>query len=241
MNTDIVDLILAGVKWELEEVKTKSETKRKEPKSSETINTKISFSNNHSIVPPIQPLNKDKALAEAESKANISTDIDTLVDAILNFEHPLKQFAKQTVLPSKPTNENSKLLIITDIPSTNDDDSGIILSGEAGDLFDKILTAMGIARENTLICPLLFWRTPGGRTPTGEELEISRPFVLRIIEIFKPRAILTLGTLAKEEIQSFDCDEEIEIFSINHPNYLLLKPEAKKPAWEELQKLLKIL
>ena len=56
-----------------------------------------------------------------------------------------------------------------------------------------MINAIGMSRENVFVMPMLFWRTPGGRTPTNEELALARPFVNRALELIQPRAILTLG------------------------------------------------
>ena len=188
-----------------------------------------------------QPINTADAVAEATQATTEAADWTTLCSAIESSVHPLKQFSKHTVLPQKSANNHSQLVIITDIPSTDDEDIGKILSGAAGELLNKMLCAIGLSRDNVSICPLVFWRPSGGRKPTTEELDIAQPFVARAIELIQPVAILTLGSLAATEISrmidSGKVESNIKIVSIFHPNYLLLKPDSKKAAWEELQKL----
>jgi DNA polymerase len=92
---------------------------------------------------------------------------------------------------------------------------------------------------------MLFWRTPGGRTPSRIEIDLSRPFLNRFIELTEPRVILTLGTLVANEICGIDLmhnhgaetilSSGVHAFSIYHPNYLLLKPTAKADVWAVLQ------
>ncbi len=209
------DLVLAGVMWELCEAQF--------PQSEDL---KVESSDNLKSVPPIAP-------TAAPDVANIN-DIDTLIKEIENFNHPLKQFSKNTVLPELGV---ERLFVITDMPSNDDIENGKILTGPAGELFDKMIGAIGLTRADISIFPLVFWRTPGGRGPTREELDLTLPFVTRAIELLKPSAILTLGTLAQAEINT----PKIPIVSIFHPNYLLLKPDAKRTAWDQLQKLLKIM
>lgn len=217
------DLDLAGVKWEL------SGEIQKKPKKKNIKNNpqKIGDSDGKIAPRPTPPIDSLDAKDVADGAENLSQ----LYDAIIQFNHPLKMFAKNTILPQ----DGGNLLVITDAPSADDDESGQILSGQAGQLFDKMLGAINMSRDCIAICPLVFWRTPGGRTLTEEELLLARPFVDKFIELIKPKAVLTLGPLAKE------ANITDEIFSIPHPNYLLLKPGAKKGAWEELQNLLKSL
>ena len=65
---------------------------------------------------------------------------------------------------------------------------------------DKMLSAIGLSREVVSIVPMVFWRTPGGRSPSRSELDLARPFVDRVIELLHPRVILTLGTLPATEL-----------------------------------------
>ncbi|MBR2510686.1 MAG: uracil-DNA glycosylase [Alphaproteobacteria bacterium] len=142
-------------------------------------------------------------------------------------------------------------MILTDIPSSDDDESGKILSGGIGELLDKMIGAIGLSRENVSIVPMIFWRTPGGRTPTKQELELARPFVDKAIELINPKVIVTLGTLpatemaninlAKQHGEIIDLENGIKMIPIFHPNYLMLKPAAKKDAWVALQKVQNIL
>ena len=162
------------------------------------------------------------------------------------------QLYLRIVLPHVATAPNG-LVVITDIPSSDDDASGNILTGAPGELFDKMLGAIGMSRENVSVMPLVFWRTPGGRTPTRIELDLARPFINRALELLEPRAILTLGTLAAAEIAGIDLiknhgaettiENDVHVFPIYHPNYLILKPGAKAAVWgvlQNVQKMLKI-
>jgi DNA polymerase len=98
---------------------------------------------------------------------------------------------------------------------------------------------------------MLFWRTPGGRTPTREEIDLARPFVDRAIEMLNPRLVLTLGSLPATEIGNvqiardhgkvIDLANGIKLIAMYHPNYILLKPSAKREAWAALQDAQKLL
>ena len=177
-------------------------------------------------------------------------DIDSLIRMIGEFNHPLRNGVTNVVMPNIATKPNG-LLIITDSPSTDDDISGKILSGMAGEMTDKMLSALDMNRENVSIVPLSFWRTPGGRTPTREELDLVRPFIDKIIEMLKPKVIVTFGTLAATEIAQIDLSSlhgnEIQspngytIIPVFHPNYLILKPSAKRDVWNALQNVQKLL
>lgn len=195
------------------------------------------------VVPPIAPV-QPTSVATARAMAARPIEIGALNRMIAEFNHPLRATATNTVAAHAAGNPNG-MVIITDMPSSDDDASGRILSGAAGELLDKMLAAIGMSRDSVSIVPMLFWRTPGGRTPTREEIDLARPFVDRVLELLTPRLILTLGTMPAAEIGgvnlarahgvAVDLASGIKMMPIFHPNFLLLKPTAKRDAWTALQ------
>ncbi len=254
---ELQDLILAGVNWELTDIPSviqqttlpNTSNNTQTPKIDNIISPEFTLTTSGrtptAIVPPIAPI-APISNSTAQSMAARPTDIPSLLRMIGQFSHPLRAGATNTVLPHVGTNQ-SGLLIITDLPSTDDDETGNILSGNCGELLDKMIGAIGIDRSNVSITPLVFWRTPGGRTPSREELDLTRPFINRIIELLHPTIILTLGTLAAMEICNSnlpkdhgvikDIENGIKCIPIFHPNYLMLKPNAKRDAWVALQQV----
>ena len=242
---DLRDLTLAGVRWELTDAPFVSTSARAVTPAAESAPVRTMTS----IVPPIAPT-QTISVETAAAMAARPSDIDALCRMISEFNHPLRAAATNVVLPHIATNPNG-MIIVTDIPGPDDDATGRILSGAAGELLDKMLSAIGMTRDNVSIVPLVFWRTPGGRTPTRPELELARPFVNRVIELVHPRLILTLGTTAAAEIGGItlprghgvavELSGGMSVMPIFHPNYLMLKPAAKRDAWTALQSVEKML
>ena len=245
------DLQLAGVQWEITDTPITMPKTQKQPTMPEPVNEIRNMADvmrpTNCVVPPIAPI-QTISVDTAKSLASRPTDLNTLNRLIGEFNHPLRGTATNTVLPHFG---NGKLMILTDIPSTEDDASGNILTGGAGELMNKMLNAIGESRATTSIVPMLFWRTPGGRTPTRDELDMARPFVNRAIELVQPRVILTLGTLPANEIAGINLakahgapvtrEDGMVIMPIFHPNYLILKPAAKRDVWTALQNVQNIL
>lgn len=240
-NYALQDLDMAGVRWELTE---NVATQKKQPVQQTLLNS--TDARKPVIIPPAAPITLDTVNSMVERP----NDIDSLLRMIAEFNHPLRASATNVVLPNIATKPNG-LLIITDFPSIDDDLSGKILSGAAGELTDKMLNAIEMSRENVSIVPLLFWRTPGGRTPNREEIDLSLPFVNKIIEMLKPRIVITFGTLSTTEFTKTNLndvhgneiinDKGFSIIPMYHPNYLILKPSAKKDVWNALQNVQKML
>ena len=250
----IHDLELAGVKWELTDVPFVLRAKwNAENKTVDTAptpeSTNTADSRRVTVVPPIAPM-ETVSVETATSMASRPNDMDNLIRMIGEFNHPLRTAATQTVFPNIAKNPNG-LVIVTDVPGSDDDATGRVLSGGAGDLLDKMLNAIGMNRDMVSIIPIIFWRTPGGRTPTADELALTRPFVNRILEFLSPKMILTLGATPAQEIAGIqlshahgrvsNMENGTPVMSIYHPNYLMLKPSAKRDVWTALQELQKML
>lgn len=233
-------LALAGVEWELGAIDN----------SQLTINSQnsVADSNADTQPPAANSFIAPKASAPM-SNANIleiakrrASEPDVIA-AIKSFsEHPLFSGAKNTVVPNMPVGD-CKLLVVTDIPSLTDDQTGAILSGPEGDLFDKMMSAIGLSRTGIAIMPLIFWRPAGGRTPTAEELAFCRPFVDRIIADLHPEKILTLGATAAREIANATLPRDHgKIFGntipIYKPDFILQNPNVKTQVWSALQTIM---
>ena len=248
-NHTLHDLVLAGVRWELCDKKNEECEMRNEGLTNDKPDS--SFLIPRSVSPIITPVvSTSDSLAAALAAAQGATNFEELCAAIEKFPHPLKQFSK-TILP-RLIPHSSFLTIITDAPTSDDEQAGAIMSGAAGDLLDKMLGAIGMKRDDVAIIPLLFWRTPGGRSATPEELSLARQFVMRAIELSReprtenrePKAIiLTLGSVAQREVGSWlpAFDSWLLAHNIPHPNMIILKPELKKDAWAVLQEIQNIL
>ena len=250
----VQDLILAGVKWEIADVPCALRAKWNAASAPIATQPQSDTNSSHAstraaVVPPIAPsctVTQDAA----DSMARRPVDVDGLVRMIAELNHPLRAVATGTVFPNIAKNPNG-LVIVTDVPGAEDDATGKILSGPSGELMDKMLAAIGMSRDNVSIIPIVFWRTPGGRTPTNEELSLARPFVMRLIEFLSPRAILTLGATPASEIAGIklstahgrlcNTSDGVPVMPIYHPNYLLLKPSAKRDVWTALQDLQNLL
>ncbi len=269
---ELRDLELAGVQWEINEVPTAlaaqfaaamvggaapamtAPANIAAPTTTSTTPSPIIAPNAPqrtptSVVPPIapvQPISVDTAVAMAARPG----DMNALCRMIAEFNHPLRAGATNVVLPHMAP-KPCPMIIVTDMPGSDDDATGQILSGPAGELMDKMLNAIGLSRDVVSIVPLLFWRTPGGRTPTDAETELARPFAMRAIELLRPRVILTLGTMAATQIAGVQLgrghgtaitrDDGTFCMPIYHPNYLLLKPGAKRDVWTALQNVQNLL
>ena len=189
-----------------------------------------------------------KVKQEAERLVASVSDLAGLQKVISEFSlNPLSKFASNIIYGVGV--ENPKLLVITETPNSDEDRSGVPLSGATGEMLKKILVAIKSSVEvDTYTFPASPYRAPGGRLPTDEEMEISIPFIKKFIEILKPKVILSMGslpvnylfgkndavTLLRGKWLEYNGIPLMTTFSLP---YLLNNIEAKKKAWADLQLL----
>ena len=87
----------------------------------------------------------------------------------------------------------ARLVFVGEAPGENEDQTGRPFVGRAGQLLDKMIVAMGLARDRVYIANVLKTRPPGNATPTSEEAELCAPYLLDQIRVVAPSVIVTLG------------------------------------------------
>ncbi len=115
--------------------------------------------------------------ARAAAIAAAPVDLDGLRAALAGFDLcPLRDTAGHLVFADGP--EHASLMVVVEAPGSDDDATGVPLSGRLGRLFDAMLASIGLSRDLVRIGCLVPWRPPGGRPPTAVEIAACRPFLL---------------------------------------------------------------
>jgi DNA polymerase len=119
--------------------------------------------------------------------------------------------------------------------------------GPAGQLLDRMVAAMGFARDDVYICYIVKCRPPGNRTPLPSEAGACAPFLLGQLDAIRPRVIVALGRCAAENMGlvagggwrgRWGRFRGFDVMPTYHPAFLLRSPEFKRPVWEDLQKVM---
>lgn len=145
-------------------------------------------------------------------------------------------------------NPNADIVVIGEAPGADEDRTGEPFVGLAGQLLTKILAAIQLQRSDVFICNILKCRPPGNRTPERFEVEQCEPYLLKQLELIKPRFILALGLTAANtllnkkarmgELRGTVHDYHgIKVIVTYHPAALLRNQQWKRPAWEDVQML----
>lgn len=93
-------------------------------------------------------------------------------------------------------NPEAKLMFVGEAPGYYEDQQGEPFVGAAGQLLDKLLASIGLARDDVYIANVLKCRPPGNRDPLPEEIETCKPYLFEQIEIIKPKVVATLGNFS---------------------------------------------
>lgn len=189
-----------------------------------------------------------EAAQDAARLAAGAKTLEELLAAIENFEGcPVKATANRTVIFDG--NPDSRVMLIGEAPGAEEDRQGKPFVGAAGHLLDRMLAAIGLDREHVYISNVFFWRPPGNRTPTPQEIAVCQPFVRRHVELVRPKALLALGGVSAKALFETEAgitrlrgqwkdlqfgEVSVPTLASFHPAYLLRQPAQKRLSWEDL-------
>jgi len=148
---------------------------------------------------------------------------------------------------------HAKLMFVGEGPGATEDSTGRPFVGRAGELLTRMIeNVLHLRREQVYIANIVKCRPPGNRVPTPEEALTCRPYLMKQIELIRPRIIMTLGGTAYRYLTNDETpvsrvrghiirSEGYLLIPTFHPSYLLRNPSAKKLAWEDLIKVKELL
>ncbi len=149
-------------------------------------------------------------------------------------------------------------MFVGEAPGEEEDLQGEPFVGRAGQLLTKMISAMGLTREQVYIGNIVKCRpdmppgAPGNRKPTKQEMETCAPYLRAQVEIIKPGAMVALGATAVEGLLGpigtigslrgkFLEYRGIPLMPTYHPAFLLRNPNDllnKRKVWEDLLKVM---
>lgn len=104
-----------------------------------------------------------------------------------------------------------RVLVLGEAPGADEDDCNKPFVGRAG---QKLLEAMAKGgyslREDCFITNALICRPPNNRTPTSAEVEYCRPNLVKVLNTYKPVAVLVLGKTALQSIIPLAWKDEVD-------------------------------
>ena len=197
---------------------------------------------------PINRL-KNKINSSREQNENKQKKLIKLKEEINSIEDcKLKNNASKIVFADG--NIQSSIMIVGEGPGQKEDELGKPFVGDAGNLLNKMLSAIKIERKKIYITNVVNYWPPNNRKPEQSEINRYSKYLKEHISIIDPKILILMGSTAMEAILGNNKKiskergqwKEVIIKQKNyktivtfHPAYLLRKPDQKKFSWEDLK------
>jgi len=148
-------------------------------------------------------------------------------------------------------NPRAELVFVGEGPGRDEDLKGEPFVGRAGQLLTEIITkGMKMRREEVYIANVVKCRPPENRNPEPDEIAACEPFLVKQLDLIKPRIIVALGTFAAQTLLKtktpisrlrgvWHTYQGIKLMPTLHPAYLLRNPNDKRLVWQDIQAVLR--
>jgi len=150
---------------------------------------------------------------------------------------------------------DAEIVLIGEAPGKNEDEQGLPLVGASGKFLNEMLDSAGLSRSDVYITNIVKYRPPNNRDPLLEEKNAFWPFLLRQIDIIKPKVVVTLGRHSMEyflpgqkigqvhgQTQRIKLDDlELVVVPLYHPAAALYNGSLRTVLKEDFMKLKKII
>lgn len=196
----------------------------------------------------IEPIIEEQAgtIAQSVRSSEGAETIEAIRAEIGNCTRCPLHAQGRTQIVHSTGNFNAELMFVGEAPGADEDIKGEPFVGRAGQLLTKIIEAIGLKREEVFIGNINRCRPPGNRQPLPEEASVCRPYLLREVEVIKPKVIVVLGAHAAHNLLEvktpisklrghFHDYFGTKVMPTFHPAYLLRDPHKKKEVWEDMK------
>jgi len=142
----------------------------------------------------------------------------------------------------------ARWMVVGEAPGAEEDRQGEPFVGNAGQLLNAMLAAIGLPRPSVFVANMVKCRPPENRDPKPAELASCRPYLERQVRLLQPTLILVVGRIAAQALLATDAPvarlrgQLHRVGGLNtpaivtyHPAYLLRTPADKRKAWEDLK------
>lgn len=173
-----------------------------------------------------------------------------------------RQYESETPLVFGDGNPDSAIVLIGEAPGKQEIQQGRPFVGQAGKNLDEFITILDINRSDLYITNVVKLRPykinedtgrDANRTPTKKEIKLFSSYLMRELEIIKPKLVVTLGNIALKCITQDDGasigvlhgnpldikfgEAEFNLFPLYHPASIIYKADLKDTYLQDLHKL----
>lgn len=125
-------------------------------------------------------------------------ELEKVKQAIIENEICSELAAQATNLVMGDGNIDADIVFIGEAPGKNEDEQGLPFVGAAGKFLNEMLAQAGMERGDVYITNIVKYRPPNNRDPSPEEKKAFWPYLLKQLQIIKPKVVITLGRHSME-------------------------------------------
>lgn len=124
--------------------------------------------------------------------------LEKIVDEIIANEvcSELAEQAMQLVFGDG--NPDAEIVFIGEAPGKKEDEIGVPFVGASGKFLSEMLQLIHLDRKDIYITNIVKYRPPNNRDPLPEEKSAFWPYLVRQLDVIKPKLIVTLGRHSME-------------------------------------------
>jgi len=206
-------------------------------------------------------IENNRDVTSVDVAADADASINVRAQAWPQLENAIKQCSKCQLCNSRKQvivgrgSQSAELMFVLLSPNSGDDETGAICSGEAGELFSKMLTAINISINDVYITSLLKCSVPTNHTVSPKEIQSCNEYLKHQIQLIRPKLLVVLGetaircllqkTMSLDDYRAKNAGsqyqvESVPLFVSYSPQELLQQAENKRKAWSDLQQLQKL-
>lgn len=143
-------------------------------------------------------------------------------------------------------NPHALLVFVGEAPGRDEDLQGKPFVGRAGELLTRIIEAIDLTRREVYITNILKCRPPQNRDPKPDEIKTCLPFLLKQLEVIRPKIICAMGTFAAQTLLGTENKISAlrghfynyggaKLMPTYHPAFLLRNPQFKRDVWKDMK------
>ncbi len=190
----------------------------------------------------------------AADEMSVEEKLEFLRQKAANWKPALRLGSLRETMVFATGNPHARLMLVGEAPGYDEERLGEPFVGKAGQLLNKILSAMGLSRSDVYISNVCKFRPSMGtgqgtanRAPNQEEIAACLPLIMAEIRAIRPMCILCLGGTSAKALLGCEASvsalrgrwmecQGIPLRVTYHPSYLLRNESmgARRSVWEDM-------